>query len=39
MGHAGRSIVERDFAWNAVIKRLLAVYRELLLRAETLGDV
>ena len=39
MGQAGRSIVERDFAWNAVIKRLLAVYRELLLRAETLGDV
>lgn len=39
MGQAGRSIVERDFSWNTVIKDLLAVYRELLLRAETLGDV
>ena len=39
MGQAGRSIVERDFSWNTVIKHLLAVYRELLLRAETLGDV
>jgi glycogen synthase len=29
MGHAGRAAVEHEFAWPAVVERLLAVYREV----------
>jgi glycosyltransferase involved in cell wall biosynthesis len=30
MGEAGRRIVEQEFAWPAVTRQLLDVYRELI---------
>ena len=30
MGRAGRAIVERKFAWSAVVQQLLGLYDELL---------
>ena len=36
MGFAGRALVEKDFSWRAATDRLLAVYRELLARRDSL---
>ena len=32
MGHAGRSIVEREFSWTTLVEQTLELYAELLLR-------
>jgi glycosyltransferase involved in cell wall biosynthesis len=37
MGDAGRALVEREFSWDAVAERTIALYRQLIAPARTSG--